>query len=100
MKTISFTCIFLVGVLQIYAQDSLFLNNGQILKVSVIEKTRSSINYKIDSSNNSDSTCKIKISKLKKVHYQNGEIDELSSQNPRSIFPLGVSLGIMPSPHD
>lgn len=93
MKTPILSVILIFFITQIYAQDVLYLKNGETKEVSIIEKNKTNIIYKSDSVLNEDTTYKIKLSKLEKIHFSNGNIDFLSSQNPRSIFPLGVSIG-------
>lgn len=78
----------------INAQDTITLKKGKVINAFIIEKSDTKIKYRTDSVNNEDSTFSIKLSRINTINYVNGEVDLLCSQNPRSKFPLGVSIGI------
>ncbi|MFZ4583039.1 MAG: hypothetical protein ACOYM7_10360 [Paludibacter sp.] len=100
MKKISIFFWSFCFFISVHAQDTISLKNGVIINASILEKSRTSIKYKLSNQPSGDTISCTKLSKVRSIHYKNGEVNLLSSQNPRSIFPLGVSLGIMPSPHD
>jgi hypothetical protein len=86
---LAFLCYFNVN-----AQDTIMLKNGKEINAFITEKTHTKISYKPDSVTNDDTTYSMKLSKIRTIHYDNGDVDLLSSQNPRSIFPLGIYAGI------
>jgi len=75
------------------AQDIITLRNRKVIHVYITEKSDTKIKYVTDSVNNIDTTYSMELSGIKTIRYSNGEVDLLSSQNPRSIFPLGVNVG-------
>jgi hypothetical protein len=95
MKHISILFLFFFYFISIYAQDTISLKNGVILNASILEKSRTNIKYRLNNHTSDDTINITKLSKVKSIHYQNGEVDLLSSENPRSIFPFGVNVGYM-----
>ncbi len=92
MKQISIFFLFFLYFFSIHAQDTINLKNKKVIHAYITEKSDTKIKYKTDSIH-ADTTYSTKLSKVKTIHYQNGEVDLLSSQNPRSLFPLGINVG-------
>jgi hypothetical protein len=92
MKQISISIFFILYFISIHAQDTINLKNKKVIHAYITEKSDTKIKYKTDSIH-ADTTYSAKLSKVKTIHYGNGEVDLLSSQNPRSIFPLGIDVG-------
>jgi hypothetical protein len=92
MKQISISIFFILYFISIHAQDTINLKNKMVIHAYITEKSDTKIKYKTDSIH-ADTTYSTNLSKVKTIHYGNGEVDLLSSQNPRSIFPLGVNVG-------
>jgi hypothetical protein len=95
MKQISILFFFSFFAFYIHAQDTISLKNGVIVNGSILEKNRSSIKYKSNDQTSEDTIGCTKLSKVSTIHYGTGKVDLLSSQNPRSIFPLGVNSGFL-----
>ncbi len=93
MKQISILFFFYFFAINIHAQDTISLKNGEIINASILEKSRTSIKYKLNNQTSEDTIGNTKLSKVRTIHYGNGEVDLLSSQNPRSIFPFGIDVG-------
>lgn len=93
MKQISILFFLFFYFISIHAQDTISLKNGVIINASILEKSRTSIKYKQNNQTSEDTIDSTKLSKVRTIHYQNGEVDLLSSQNPRSIFPFGINVG-------
>jgi hypothetical protein len=92
MKQISISIFFILYFFSIHAQDTIYLKNKKVIHAFITEKSDTKIKYKTDSIQ-ADTTYSAKLSKVKTIHYGNGEVDLLSSQNPRRIFPFGVNVG-------
>jgi hypothetical protein len=92
MKQISIFILFFLYFFNIHAQDTINLRNKKVIHAYITEKSDTKIKYKTDSIH-AYTTYSTKLSKVKTIHYQNGEVDLLSSLNPRSIFPLGINVG-------
>jgi len=93
MKQISILFLYFLCSICIYAQDTILLKNGQIINATIIERNKSKIKYQHVQNAKTDTTLSLRLSKIRTIHYGNGKVDLLSSQNPRSIFPLGVNFG-------
>lgn len=93
IKRLLILFVTLIFTFNIYlnAQDTILMKDGRQLNLSVIKRTNNKIMFKCDSS--STSVESIKLSKIKSIHYNNGEVDLLRYQNPRSIHPLGLYVG-------
>lgn len=94
MKQITVLILVFHGYFNLNAQDTISLKNGQIINATIIEKSNCKIKYQDVQNAKTDSTLSIGLSKIRTIHYKNGKVDLLSSQNPRSIFPLGIDVGI------
>ncbi len=94
MKQISIFILLFVYFISIHAQDTINLKNKKVIHAYITEKSDTKIKYKTDSIH-AYTTYSTNLSKVKTIHYQNGEVDLLSSQNPRSIFPLGINYGFI-----
>jgi hypothetical protein len=94
MKQISIFFLFFLYFFSIHAQDAIKLKNTKVLHAYITEKSDTKIKYKTDSIH-ADTTYSAKLSEINSIHYGNGEVDLLSSQNPRSIFPLGINYGFL-----
>jgi len=92
MKLISIFILFFLCFFNIHAQDTINLKNKKVIHAYITEKSDTKIKYKTDSLH-ADTTYSTKLSGINSIHYQNGKVDLLSSQNPRSIFPLGINVG-------
>jgi hypothetical protein len=93
MKQISIFFLFFLYFFSIHAQDTIKLKNGVIINASILEKSRTDIKYKLNNQTSCDTIGSTKLSKVSTIHYGNGKVDLLSSQNPRSLFPLGIDVG-------
>jgi hypothetical protein len=92
MKQISILFLYFLCSVNINAQDTITLKNRKVINAYIIEKSKTEIKYKLDTI--SAYTIFItKLTQIKTIQYNNGEVDLLSSQNPRSVFPLGVNVG-------
>jgi len=87
---IIYTAIFCFNL---NASDTITLKNRKVIHAYIIEKSDTKIKYRTDSITNLDSTYTLKLTQIKTIQYNNGKVDLLSFQNPRSIFPLGVNVG-------
>lgn len=94
MKHISILILYFLCSISIYSQDTFSLKSGEIINASILEKTRTSTKYKLNGQTSGDTIGSTKLSKVSTIHYGNGEVDLLSSQNPRSKFPLGIDVGL------
>jgi hypothetical protein len=92
MKQISISIFFIIYFISIHAQDTINLKNKKVIHAYITEKSDTKIKYKTDSIH-AYTTYSTNLSKVKTIHYGNGEVDLLSSQNPRSIFPVGIDVG-------
>jgi hypothetical protein len=93
MKQISIFFWFFSFLINVHAQDTISLKNGVIINASILEKSRTRIKYKLSNQPSDDTISCTKLSKVRTIHYRNGEVNLLSSQNPRSIFPFGINGG-------
>jgi hypothetical protein len=94
MKQISIFFLFFLYFFSIHAQDTINLKNKKVIHAYITEKSDTKIKYKTDSIH-ADTTYNTKLSGINSIYYQNGEVDLLSSENPRSIFPLGINYGFI-----
>ena len=94
MKNLTVGLFLFICLLTINAQDIITLKTGQELNVYIIEKTDNYIKYKLANSTISNTTFTTKLRNLRTINYENGVVDLLTSQNPRSIYPFGISAGI------
>jgi|GEM_PF-864392 len=93
MKEISICFLFFFNFISINAQDTISLKKGVIINASILEKSRTNIKYKLNNKTSGDTIDSTKLSKIRTIHYENGKIDLLSSENPRAIFPFGLNVG-------
>ena len=92
MKKLLSLAFLTICILSLNAQDKITLKNGTELDVFIIEKTDKEIKYRV--ADLETTTFITKHSNLQKIEYQNGDIDYLSSKNPRCMHPFGLSGGI------
>ncbi|MDO9633905.1 MAG: hypothetical protein Q7J05_02520 [Paludibacter sp.] len=69
------------------------MKDGRELSVYIIEKNDTEIKYR-NANSTGHTIFSTKLTNLKTIQYENGDVDLLSSMNPRSLFPLGISAGI------
>ncbi len=93
MKKLSIGLLLFICLISVNAQDIITLKNGETLSVFIIEKNDSQIKYKMANSV-SYAVFTTKLRNVKSIQYEYGGIDLLSSLNPRSTKPLGISAGI------
>ncbi len=93
MKHISILFLYFLCSIHINAQDTITLKNRKVIHAYIIEKSDTKIKYRTDSITNLDSTYTLKLTQIKTIQYNNGKVDLLSFQNPRSIFPFGINVG-------
>lgn len=93
MRKRTIVALFLFGLITLNAQDKITLKNGKEVSVYILDKNDTEIKYKQNDSI-SQTTFTTKLNNLKTINYANGEVDLLSSRNPRSIFPLGINGGV------
>ena len=93
MKHLSILFLVFLNSFCIYSQDTIILKNGEMINATIIEKTNCRIKYQHAQNEKADTTLSLRLFKIRTIHYENGKVDLLSSQNPRSIFPLGVNFG-------
>lgn len=72
------------------AQDTITLKNGNVIRAHILVKSDNYIKYKPDSIKYSHTTFVTGLTNVRTIRYCNGDVDLLSSQNPRSMFPLGI----------
>ncbi len=77
MKTFAIIFLIFLCLLNAQAQDTITLKNGRVIYADIIEKSNTKITYKYDS--------------IRDNHYNYNKIDSLTFQNPRRMFPLGIS---------
>ena len=94
MKQISIFFLFFLYFFNIHAQDTINFKNSKVIHAYITEKSDTKIKYRTDSIQAYTTYC-TKLSKVRTIHYGNGEVDLLSSQNPRSLFPLGINCGLL-----
>ncbi len=75
------------------ASDTITLKNRKVIHAYIIEKSDTKIKYRTDSINNVESTNNMKLGRIRTIHYNNGDVDLLSSRSPRNVFPLGIDVG-------
>jgi hypothetical protein len=75
------------------ASDTITLKNRKVIHTYIIEKSDTKIKYRTDSINNVESTNNMKLGRIRTIHYNNGDVDLLSSRSPRNVFPLGIDVG-------
>jgi hypothetical protein len=95
MKNILLIISTAIFCFNLNASDTITLKNRKIIHAYIIEKSDTKIKYRTDSINNVESTYNMKLGRIRTIQYNNGEVDLLSSQNPRSVFPLGVNVGFI-----
>ncbi len=88
-KTLTIIVAFLYSLCG-SAQDTITLKNGNVIRAHILVKSDNYIKYKPDSIKYSHTTFVTGLTNVRTIRYCNGEVDLLSSQNPRSIFQLGV----------
>jgi hypothetical protein len=94
MKNILILFLAFLFCLNINAQDIITLKNGKVIHAYITERSDTKIKYMNDSISKGDTTYSMKLARIRTLQYDNGEVDLLSSQNPRSIFPLGINAGV------
>lgn len=94
MKNVSIGILLFICQIVVVAQDKITLKNGNELSVRVFEKSDSKIKYKMEHSTNSQTIFSTKLKNIKTIVYENGDVDLLSSLNPRYKFPVGISAGL------
>lgn len=82
MRTYTLIFLFFLCLPNAQSQDTIILKDGRIIYADIIEKSNTKITYKFDSIRNN--------------HYSYHKISSLASQNPREMFPLGISGTIAP----
>lgn len=92
MKKTIIVIITFLNCLSGSAQDTITFHSGNVIRAHILEKSDSYIKYKPDSIKYSHTTFVTKLTNLREIHYSNGEVDLLSLQNPRSIYPLGIHV--------
>ncbi len=90
MERFAIIYLFFFCLLNAQAQNIIILKNGETKDVNNIETNDIEMNAKPDDDDR-DRTYTLKLSDVKTIHYKTGDVDLLSSRNPRSIFPLGIS---------
>lgn len=93
MKQISIFFLYFFCNFNIIAQDTIKLKSGNIINETIIERSNCKIKYLHVQNEKADTTLSLRLSKIRTIHYENGKVDLLSSQNPRSKFPLGIDVG-------
>lgn len=91
MKKKSILFLVFLCSFSIQAQDIITMKNSEKINATIIERNNCRIKYQPVQNANSDTTLSMRLSKIKTIQYGNGSTDRLSSQNPRSIYPLGIS---------
>lgn len=79
------------GVL--FAQDKITTLNNEVLSVKITEKSDYAIKYVL-ADGEQFTIFKTRLSKLKKIEYSNGMIDNLGYQNPHMQKRFGFDIGI------
>ncbi len=93
-KSLLFLALF-VGliVVNVNAQDTLYLKNHKPLKVKILKNTSKMISYRF--SDYPDGVIfSVKPAKISKIVYKNGYIQDFGTENPRMNRPFGVSTGL------
>ncbi len=80
-----------LGIL--FAQDKITTLSNEILSVNITEKTDYVIKYKL-ADNEQNTLFTTKLTKLKKIEYANGVVDNLGYQNPHMQKRFGFDVGI------
>ncbi len=80
-----------VGIL--FAQDKITTLNNEVILVKITEKTDYTIKY-ILADSEQFTIFTTRLSKLKKIEYSNGMIDNLGYQNPHMQKRFGMEVGI------
>ncbi len=93
MKKLFVGILLFISFNLVNAQDKVTLKDGTELSVYIIEKNDTEIKYR-KANSTSHAIFSTKLTNLKTIQYDNGDVDLLSSKNPRSLFPLGISAGI------
>ncbi len=75
----------------LYAQDVIFLNNGQRIKVKVIEKTDTEIKYR-NYSHQDGPVYSLKIEKINRIVYEEGGIEQMV-EKPKSGIEIELEAG-------
>lgn len=100
MKKLIFTlATVMVSLMSVYAQDVITTTDNQIKVVYIVEKTDREIKYRM--ANEMHATLFVtKLSKIKKIEYQNGTVDLLGYQNIRMQKNMGITTGLSLSNYD
>ena len=77
----------------LFAQDKITTSNNEVLSVRITEKTDHAIKY-ILADSEQYTIFKTRLSKLKKIEYANGMIDNLGYQNLHMQKRFGIEVGI------
>lgn len=92
MRTYTIIFLFFLCLLNVRAQDTTGSTHEETNHANDIKKNDMRTNAEIESIGNRNRTYSLRLSKIKTIRYEDGRVDLLSSQNPRSIFPLGISV--------
>jgi hypothetical protein len=74
----SFLVIAIILSFSVFSQDIIEFNSGKIQEVKVVEVSSKGIKYRIDLEDEQSAIYTIRLSKIKKVQYAHGRIDDLS----------------------
>lgn len=94
MKKLTIGILLFFCFITLQAQDKITLKDGKVLTVYILEKTDTHLKYKFEKPTTAGTVFTTHISNIQSIQYENGEVDLLSSLNPRSLHPFGVSAGV------
>lgn len=97
MKNILLLISTFLFIFHINAQDTITLNNGKVIHAYITERCDTKIRYTHDTIG-ADTTYDLNLNRIRKIQYDNGDVDLLGSQNPRNKFPLGINVGLATFP--
>lgn len=86
--------ILLLGIVAatLSAQDKVYTKSGEVLNVTVVEKSTKNVKFVFDNSENAPLIWKSN-KEISKIELENGYTDYMGYQNPRKRMPIAVGVG-------
>jgi hypothetical protein len=100
MKQISILFLVFLYFFSIHAQDTISFKNGAIINASILEKSSTSVKYKLNNQTSEDTIGCTKLSKAKTIHCQNGGLffnKTYSQEFSKNSLSYGLGFGVSAS---
>jgi hypothetical protein len=93
MKKFLLILLFSIPILQdALCQDKINTKDKKQLNVNIIEQTHKVVRYKMTDYEDGP-IISLKTSRISRIEYKNGFVDQMGYQNPRKSRPLGINAG-------